>query len=43
MDFADATLVSIAHDLDIQHAVTFDKKSFGIYRVGKKAFSILPG
>ena len=38
MDFADATLVSLEHDLSIDHIVTFDKKDFGIYRLHKNAF-----
>ena len=42
IDFADATLVSIAQDLVIYHAVTFDKKHFNIYRVRRKAFSVIP-
>ena len=41
MDFVDATLVSLAHDLSIDHIVTFDKKDFGIYRLHYNAF--LPG
>lgn len=35
MDFADATLGSLAHDLPIDHVVTFDRKDFGIYRLQK--------
>jgi uncharacterized protein len=43
MDFADATLVSLAHDLSIDHIVTFDKKDFGIYRLHKKrSFIVVP-
>lgn len=42
MDFADATLVSMAQDLSIYHAATLDKKHFNIYRVRGKAFSVLP-
>jgi predicted nucleic acid-binding protein len=42
MDFADATLVGIAQDLGIYDAVTFDKRDFDLYRVGKKAFSVMP-
>lgn len=33
MDYADATLVSIAEDFSITHVVTFDLKDFGIYRL----------
>ena len=43
MDFADGSLVCIAQDLGIYDAVTFDKRRFGLYRVGKKPFSIAPG
>jgi len=43
MDYADATLVSIAEDLSIQHVVTFDRKDFGIYRLSpKQPFIVLP-
>jgi len=42
MDYADATLVSIALDSGIQHAVTLDKKHFSIYRAKRKPFTILP-
>jgi predicted nucleic acid-binding protein len=42
MDYADATLVSLAEDLAIQHIVTFDSH-FAIYRVSsKKSFTPLP-
>ena len=43
MDFADATLVSLAHDLAVDHIVTFDKKHFGVYRLHKRhSFIIIP-
>lgn len=43
MDYADATLVSMAEDLSIQHVVTFDAKDFGIYRLpSRKPFIVLP-
>ena len=43
MDYADATLVSIAEDLSIQHVVSFDAKDFGIYRMSsKQPFVVLP-
>jgi predicted nucleic acid-binding protein len=43
MDFADATLVTLAYDLDIQDIITFDAGHFGIYRFKKKkTFQILP-
>lgn len=43
MDFADATLVVLAHDLGTDQVVTFDRKHFSIYRIDKKrSFSIIP-
>jgi len=43
MDYADATLVSIAEDFSITHVVTFDEKDFGIYRLSsKQPFVVLP-
>ena len=43
MDFADATLVSLAHDLSIDHIVTFNRKDFSIYRLHKKrSFIVVP-
>ncbi|MDP3016843.1 MAG: PIN domain-containing protein [Deltaproteobacteria bacterium] len=43
MDYADATLVSIAEDLSITEVVTFDVKDFSIYRLSsKQPFVILP-
>lgn len=43
MDFADATLVSLAEELDIVEILTLDKKGFSSYRIrGKKAFKIWP-
>jgi predicted nucleic acid-binding protein len=43
MDYADATLVSIAEDFSITEVVTFDVKDFGIYRLtSKQPFAILP-
>ena len=43
MDYADATLVSIAEDLSIPHVVSFDTKDFGIYRMSsKQPFIVLP-
>jgi predicted nucleic acid-binding protein len=43
MDFADATLASLAHDLSIDHIVTFDRKDFSIYRLHKKrSFIVVP-
>jgi len=43
MDYADASLVCLAHDLNVRHVVTFDKKHFAIYRLPKRrSFVILP-
>jgi predicted nucleic acid-binding protein len=43
MDYADATLVSLAEDFSITHVVTFDRKDFGIYRLpSKQPFLVLP-
>ncbi len=42
IDYADATLVSLAEDLSVNEIVTFDSH-FGIYRLpAKKAFILLP-
>ena len=43
MDFADATLVSLAEELDIDEILTLDRKGFGAYRIhGKKSFNLWP-
>lgn len=43
MDFADATLVVLAHDLGIDQVVTFDRRHFSTYRIDKKqSFSVIP-
>jgi predicted nucleic acid-binding protein len=42
MDYADATLVCLANETGIRNVATFDKRDFGIYRVGKKLFNIFP-
>lgn len=43
MDFADATLVSLAEDTGIQEVFTLDIKGFQAYRIhGKKSFKIWP-
>ena len=43
MDYADATLVSIAEDFSITHIVSFDAIDFGIYRMSsKQPFVVLP-
>lgn len=41
MDFADATLVSVAQDMGVYDIATFDRKDFGIYRAGRKAFFLV--
>lgn len=44
MDFADATLVSLAEETDINEIFTLDVRGFQTYRIhGRKAFNILPG
>lgn len=42
MDFADATLVALASELQIQQVFTLDVRDFTIYRVGRKRFEIFP-
>ncbi len=43
MDFADATLVTLAEDSDINEIFTLDIRGFRAYRInGKKSFSIFP-
>lgn len=42
MDFADATLVTLAEDTDIDEVFTLDMRGFNAYRMGKKPFRILP-
>ena len=43
MDYADATLVVLAEDLDTNLVLTTDRKDFAIYRIGKrKRFRIVP-
>jgi uncharacterized protein len=43
MDFADATIVCLATDADIQNIATFDKKDFTICKLPKKkSFTIIP-
>lgn len=43
MDFADATLVALGHDINENHVVSLDAKDFSIYRLNKrKAFVVLP-
>jgi hypothetical protein len=43
MDYADATLVTLAENAAVSRIVTLDKKDFSIYRLpGGKSFNILP-
>ena len=43
MDFADATLVVLAEELDTQVILTTDRRDFGVYRIrGRKKFKITP-
>jgi predicted nucleic acid-binding protein len=43
MDFADATLVALAEELDCTAVFTTDRTDFSVYRVkGRKPFRILP-
>lgn len=43
MDFADATLVVLAEEMNIPDVLTFDRRGFNAYRIhGKKSFRILP-
>lgn len=43
MDFADATLVSLAEEIDVVEVLTLDRRGFSTYRIrGKTAFKILP-
>lgn len=43
MDFADATLVALAEELNTQLVLTTDRRHFGIYRIrGRRKFRIKP-
>lgn len=42
MDLADATLVRVAEREGIQQAFTLDRRDFTTYRVGRRAFTIIP-
>jgi len=43
MDFADATLVTLAEETDVSEVFTLDMRGFSAYRIhGKKAFTIWP-
>ena len=44
MDYADATLVVLAEELDTHLVFTTDRRDFAVYRVkGRRRFDILPG
>lgn len=43
MDFADATVVALAEELQTDHVFTLDHREFSIYRLhGRKRFTVLP-
>jgi predicted nucleic acid-binding protein len=43
MDFADATLVALAEELDASTVMTTDRRDFSIYRIrDRKSFRIIP-
>jgi predicted nucleic acid-binding protein len=43
MDYADATLVALAEDVDSNVILTTDRRAFGRYRLhGRRSFRILP-
>lgn len=42
MDLADATLVRVAEREGIQEVFTLDRRDFTTYRVGRRAFTIIP-
>jgi uncharacterized protein len=43
MDYADATLVALAEEGEIDHVFTLDRKGFSTYRLrGRKAFRLVP-
>ena len=42
MDFADATIVALAMDTDINNIATFDRKDFSIYKFSKtQSFNVI--
>jgi len=44
MDFADATLVTLAEEADVEEIFTLDMRGFQAYRIhGRKSFKIRPG
>ena len=42
MDYADATIVCLAIDTEISNIATLDKRDFGIYKIKKQTFQIVP-
>jgi hypothetical protein len=43
MDYADATLVTLAEELDTSRILTTDRRNFSVYRIdGRKKFRIEP-
>jgi len=42
MDFADATLVVLAERLATNRVFTLDRRDFGAYRIGRRAFRMVP-
>jgi uncharacterized protein len=43
MDFADASLVALADELDVPRAFTLDRRGFGAYRLSRKRrFALAP-
>ena len=43
MDYADATLVVLAEELETNLILTTDRRDFGVYRIhGRRRFRILP-
>lgn len=43
MDFADATLVALAEDVEAREVFTLDRRGFEVYRIGKRGtFRLLP-
>ena len=42
MDYADSTLVALAEELDTNLVFTTDRRDFGVYRLGRRRFRVLP-
>lgn len=42
MDYADATLVALAEELGTSLVFTTDRRDFGVYRIGRRRFDVLP-